>query len=234
MTNLLLGLDTLNIVSLNAEVVEAGTITGDKIAADTITANEIAANAITTDEINAGAVTADKITVTELSAITANLGHITAGLIESIEIYGSYIATANGTYPRIELSSTGNLLQAMASATDYIAITPSLTGHPSFLFTDGANSGVMGYVTGTLFFGVATGNIQLYSNADVNLIAGGNLKAQSTNGTITDIVAAINSKENASTGFSGSFSFVQSVNFMAQTTTDVTAIVSNGKIVALV
>lgn len=60
---LLLNLDTLNVVSLNAEVIEANTITGDKIAANTITA--------------------DKLDVDELSAITANLGTVTAGSITS-------------------------------------------------------------------------------------------------------------------------------------------------------
>lgn len=82
---LLLNLDTLNIRSLNAKVIEAGTIT------------------------------ADKMNVNELSAISANLGHITAGLIESVEIYGSYIATRYNSYPRAELDSTENLFGAYAS-----------------------------------------------------------------------------------------------------------------------
>lgn len=59
--NLMLSLDTLNVVELNAEVIIANTITADKIAANTITA--------------------DKMNVTELSAIVANLGTITAGTI---------------------------------------------------------------------------------------------------------------------------------------------------------
>lgn len=59
--NLMVSLDTLNIIKLNAKVIEALTITADKIAANTITAN--------------------KMNVTELSAIVANLGTITAGTI---------------------------------------------------------------------------------------------------------------------------------------------------------
>ncbi|RAV22201.1 hypothetical protein [Paenibacillus contaminans] len=64
-------LDTLNVDELNANVIIAGSISTDKLAAESIT----------TEKIAAGAVTAEKITVNELSAITANLGTITAGSI---------------------------------------------------------------------------------------------------------------------------------------------------------
>lgn len=48
-----------------------------------VTAGKVAANAITSDKIVAGAVTAAKINVTQLSAITADMGIITAGMIRS-------------------------------------------------------------------------------------------------------------------------------------------------------
>jgi hypothetical protein len=54
-------------------------ITAENIAANTITANEIAANTITATEIAAGTITADLLSVTELSAITADMGSLTAG-----------------------------------------------------------------------------------------------------------------------------------------------------------
>jgi hypothetical protein len=75
------GLDTDNVNELNAKVIIAGSITAEKIAANSITANEIAANAITTSELQAGAVTADKINVTQLSAISADIGTVNAGSI---------------------------------------------------------------------------------------------------------------------------------------------------------
>jgi hypothetical protein len=99
---LLLTLDTLNIRSLHAKVIEAGTITGDKIQANTITA--------------------DKIEVNELSAISANLGHITAGLIESIEIFGSFISTNRYGYPKVELSNTEDMIGAYKSSDNAIQI----------------------------------------------------------------------------------------------------------------
>ncbi len=69
--------------SVTAIKIVAGTITADKIAANTLTAGQIAAGAIDTDELAADAVTAAKIDVTNLSAINANLGTITAGLAKS-------------------------------------------------------------------------------------------------------------------------------------------------------
>lgn len=101
---LLLNLDTLNIRSLNAKVIEAGTIT------------------------------ADKMNVNELSAISANLGHITAGLIESVEIYGSYIATRYNSYPRAEMSSDNNLFGAFNDENNSIQIEADYAGAPAFRF----------------------------------------------------------------------------------------------------
>lgn len=54
----------------------------------------IKAKSITADLIRANTITADKMDVQELSAIAANLGHITAGLIEAVTINGSEINSA--------------------------------------------------------------------------------------------------------------------------------------------
>ncbi|KKO51156.1 hypothetical protein [Paenibacillus sp. DMB20] len=145
---LLLNLDTLNIRELHASKLVAQSITGDKIEANSISANHIQANAITADKIEAGAVTADKIDVNELSAITANLGHITAGLIESVEIFGSYIATSK-SYPKAELDSTDNLIGAYATLDNYIQIyTPNSGFSPTIKF--GTPAGVA-YITYDIF-----------------------------------------------------------------------------------
>lgn len=85
--------------------------------------DNIRAEGIEAKNIKAGAVTAEKITVNELSAITANLGHILAGLIESVEIYGSYIATRKDAYPRAEMSATDNMFAAMSNVNNHIRIS---------------------------------------------------------------------------------------------------------------
>ena len=61
-------------------------IDGGIISADSITATQIAAGTITATELAANSVTADEISATTLSAITANLGSITAGSIEGATI----------------------------------------------------------------------------------------------------------------------------------------------------
>lgn len=114
LTNLLLNLDTLNIVELNAQVITAESITGDKIQANTITA--------------------DKMQVNELSAITANLGHITAGIIESIQLFSSFISTSQNTYPRVEISPTTNQVKVYTDPLNYLLVSPGLTGVPEIEF----------------------------------------------------------------------------------------------------
>lgn len=127
MTNLLLSLDTLNVASLNAEVIEANTIT------------------------------ADKMDVTELSAITANMGTITAGLLVAVNVIGSYIATANGTYPRCEMSATNNLFAVFSDADNAIRMIPFFTnGKPAILFQNGDTS--LGSLTAPDAFEVSAQN----------------------------------------------------------------------------
>lgn len=58
-------------------------VDGADIIASSIVAGAIAAGAITTSALAAGAVTATKISVSTLSAIAANLGTITAGVLQS-------------------------------------------------------------------------------------------------------------------------------------------------------
>lgn len=69
---------------------------------DTRNVNEIDGDILVT-----GTVTALKMNVQKLSAITADLGAITAGVIDSVEIYGSYIATSRDQFPKVEMSPEG-------------------------------------------------------------------------------------------------------------------------------
>lgn len=103
------------------EFILNGNVAFDNVRANGIETKNLKAEAITTEKIQAGAVTADKITVNELSAISANLGHIVAGLIESVQIFGSYIATSQG-YPRVEMSDTLDMFGAYRSPDNHIQI----------------------------------------------------------------------------------------------------------------
>lgn len=101
--------------------------------------NNVKANGIETKNLKAGAVTADKITVTELSAISADLGHITAGLIESIEIFSSYFGTRNGEFPLCEIDSATNRIRSAYSETNYISLEPGFGGFPALYMTTELN-----------------------------------------------------------------------------------------------
>ena len=116
LTFLLNNLDTKNVNELNAEVITAGSITADKI--------------------QARAISADKLDVNELSAISANLGRITAGIMEAVEIYGSYISTNRYGYPKVEISDTTNMLGAFRTPDNSIQIySPSEFFSPVIKFS---------------------------------------------------------------------------------------------------
>jgi hypothetical protein len=122
------------------------------------------ANSINADRIKANTITADRMDVQQLSAIAADLGTITAGII-----YGAYIATANGTYPRIEFSSENKLLKAYLDATHYIYISPDDAGSPTFGFRipgGGFCSMFMAPDDSGNFTINANGNLNLFSNTN--------------------------------------------------------------------
>lgn len=127
--------------------------------------------------IRANSITADRLEVDELSAISANLGHIIAGIIESVEIYGSKIATSRDSYPRAEMSETGALFRVMLSPTAYLEMMPDLTlsgsQTPAIKFVkDGAsmvfgygaaNSGQMGIRTNDTTTIIADNGLEIFS-----------------------------------------------------------------------
>ena len=83
--------------------IKAGTIEASDIKTDTITATQIATGAIDTSELAADAVTASKIDVDNLAAIKANLGTVTAGIINFSGSGSNYILLPYGS------STTGHL-----------------------------------------------------------------------------------------------------------------------------
>lgn len=155
----------------------------DYIINGNLDANNIRANSIETKNLKAGAVTADKITVQQLSAIAADLGHITAGLVEAITmksstIIGSEIKTAEAPQvPRIELSSTSNILQAFASASNTISLIASYQGNPMIeINTPVETAQIQALGTGMVGFTVVTGSGQFSSNSNVFISAGNEMR----------------------------------------------------------
>jgi uncharacterized coiled-coil protein SlyX len=95
--NVVIDGDLITNGTISTDKIAANAVTADKIAANTITASEIAAGTITATEIATDAITADKINVSDLSAISATLGTVTAGTFK----------TAESGY-RVEISDTGD------------------------------------------------------------------------------------------------------------------------------
>jgi hypothetical protein len=200
-----------------------GNLDVSNIRANGIETKNLKAGSITTEKIDAGAVTADKITVSELSAISADLGHITAGLVEAITmiastITGSLIQTAvAGSYPRVELSSTANLLKAEYDAGSSVEIRPdATTGNPGLRFDKGLVGSTIApstVSTGGPFDGVrflsnpGLANIEINAGIDLLLNAFGSVLLDSwsklkNSGSSQTLQQALDGKKNIG-GFSG-------------------------------
>lgn len=122
--------------SLDANRLTAQSITADKIASNAITSDKIAANVITSamistagldagviqfgtmsgQRITAGSITADRLAVGSLSAITADLGNVTAGTIQGAVIQGSYISSQSGA--KVTTLNNGVFEQTHSAGTD--------------------------------------------------------------------------------------------------------------------
>ncbi|WP_324681643.1 TipJ family phage tail tip protein [Bibersteinia trehalosi] len=85
--------------AVTAAKIAAGAVTAEKVVAGAINSDKIAANAVTSAKVAAGAITAEKIKVNNLSALSANLGTVTAGTIKGTTITGNTISggTISGT-----------------------------------------------------------------------------------------------------------------------------------------
>lgn len=90
-----------NSTIINGNRITSGSITATQISAHSITANEIAASTITANEIAASTITAAKMNVSQLSAISADMGSITAGTIT-----GALLQTSSSSYAGAKMSST--------------------------------------------------------------------------------------------------------------------------------
>ena len=136
---------------IDGGIITENTVTATQIAADTITATQIAADTITATELAANAVTASEINVSQLSAIAADLGTVTAGTIT-----GGTIQTASSGQ-RLVVGSTG--LQAINSSGTTV-VTIGNDGQFRFGPSGGDNvswNNTTLSVTGDI---IATGNIQ--------------------------------------------------------------------------
>lgn len=152
-----------------------GNLDVKNIKSKSIVTDLLSAGSVKTNILDAGAVTADKMTVSELSAITANMGTLTAGTI-----IGALIKTASSGQ-RVELSSTDNLLKAINNAGNYINILPNYAGSPALEFYNGLAQ-LLVFMSGNtvVFNSVGATDISISATSDLGLFCG-TLGAVTTN-----------------------------------------------------
>lgn len=150
-SELVAGAVTSDIIATNAVIagkIAAGAVVADKIATDAVTAVKIQAGAVTTEKIYAGAVTSDKINVSQLSAISANIGLCTAGTLRGVQIESAasgqriiIYSTAINFYN----SSDQNVANIYAGSNDLL-IKNQITSKN--IFIDGGSGGYVTLGTG--------------------------------------------------------------------------------------
>lgn len=172
----------LAIIQEDLQNILEGRLSANNIRAESIETKNLKAGIITTEKLAVGAVTADRIDVNQLSAIAADLGTITAGLLQAVSIIGSTITgsliqTSASSYPRAEMRSSDQMFMAASDALNYMRIIASVVGVPSFGFGDGTNSGSLSFsndLSGTKktrFVGSNGIDIQS-NNANIDFITG--------------------------------------------------------------
>lgn len=194
---------------------------------------------INSKNIKAKSITADRLIVETLSSITADIGHVISGIIESVEIYGSLIATSKTGYPRTEMSSTDQHFQASMSENQYISMSsyePS-PGSPYFTWRDNSNF-VETFLRAGLFTMNSIAAMKISAPLHDLSLLGANIYFGATIGDIVflswsiivndstgqSLQSAFNSKADSFSGYSGSFA----------TGDGRTASVSNGIITSVV
>lgn len=163
------------------------------------------------DDVNFDKITANVMNVNELSAITANLGTITAGLLQAITIIsstitGSLIQTvASGTYPRVELNSTSTYIRAQASANDELRVDTTLLGSPAVVFDNGAIVAAMYLFSlfSNIFMIQSEGEIRIYPGTGFDVVFRDWDEIYSM-GDGQNLQTALNAKANSFTGLTSS------------------------------
>ncbi|SDJ60519.1 hypothetical protein [Paenibacillus naphthalenovorans] len=175
--NLLVSLDSLNVVSLTADHIDAGTLNAGIVTVRADYAGgafiEISANGIRINDGVKDTFVAD-----------------TAGFITLV---GAVFRSALG-YPRVELNSVQNLIAAYTDADTYIALIPNASGVPTLVMVDaGTTKGFMN--RGSALTGTTLGT---FDNEPLNLQPHGPLQIEGTNGIsgnfryVKDVVNGVN------------------------------------------
>ncbi|OAS19244.1 hypothetical protein [Paenibacillus oryzisoli] len=151
--------------------------------------------------IRAQSISADRMDVQQLSAIAADLGKITAG-----EIYGTYIATAEGIFPRAEMSNTNNLFTAYLDSDSYIQMDSDRLGTPTLVFQEGAINTLVAQIAGVGFSIIPTsGNMFINAQSGSLVLSGNAVRINSLFSAPLDSISQSNSSATTVAGLVADF-----------------------------
>lgn len=151
--------------------------------------------------IRAQSITADRMNVKQLSAIAADLGKITAG-----QIFGTYIATAEGTYPRAEMSNTSNLFTAYLDADSYIQMDSDRVGTPTLVFQEALVNTLIAQIAGVGFSIIpTTGNMFINAQSGSLVLSGNAVRINSLFSSPLDTITQSNSSASTVAGLVSDF-----------------------------
>lgn len=156
--NLLVNLDSLNVVSLTADHIDAGTINAGVVT-------------IKVDYNTGASITIDSNGMTIYDG-TKNTFRV--GIDGQVTMTGATVQSTAGSYPRVLMSSSGNVFGVYQSADNYTTLSPDAFGStPGLVFNN--SSGAVGvYLSSGTFIIVSTPGvkIQLSSAQDLELSCG--------------------------------------------------------------
>ena|GEM_PF-3791191 len=135
-------------------------------------------DATTGDGRFSGKIVAGEIEGGTITGATINGTTINGGSINGSTLIGGTISTRL-TYPRIELSSAGNLLSAYYDANNYVGIMPYLLNGPAFAayYNSYVSGTLSAFNNHTLLYGMA-GNLMVQSNFNVEIQPGNGYRAK--------------------------------------------------------
>ncbi|OCT12638.1 hypothetical protein A8709_33040 [Paenibacillus pectinilyticus] len=213
-------LDSLNIKHLTADKVDTGTLNAGKVT-------------IKVDYATGASITIDSTGMT-INDGTKDTFHV--DIHGQVTMTGAQVQSAAGTYPRIELSSSDELLKASSDANNFIYITPDYVGGtPALVWDNPPNGSMQMFIipdnSGDFMINTTAGKINIKSSTDDVVLQCGTGKKITVNSwnelynvfNGQSMQTALNAKANTFSGYTGSFS-----------TGTNTVIVSNGIITGVV
>lgn len=190
--NLLVNMDSLNVVSLTADHIDAGTIDAG----------------VVTVRADYGTGAYIEIGPTGMTIFDGTKNTFTVTIGGQVTMTGATVQSASG-YPKVELQPTGNLIGAFNTANQNIKFESlSSLSTPAIIFQDGLPQGSMSFDS-TSGLSLSAGlNVQLISGANIILLPFGVVKVPSWNELVNDtteisLQSELNSKANTFSGVTG-------------------------------